>query len=495
MSAAVSIYVPTPYREFTGNSARINVEADSVGKLLRVIAEQYPGLKDKIYHDGEIAPHLNIYVNGEEIRALEGEKTLLNDGDEVALVPAVAGGSADREEDGQESDAATPLLTAEQMERYSRHTRLPEVGVEGQRKLLDAKVLIVGAGGLGSPAALYLAAAGIGTIGIIDGDRVDRSNLQRQVLHDESWIGERKVDSAKDRIEKLNPDVRVETYPVVLSSENALDIVERYDLVVNGCDNFPTRYLLNDACVLLKKPLVDAGIMRFDGQATVYYPGKGCYRCLFPTPPPPGSVPNCAEVGIIGALAGQFGTLQAMQTVKIILGIGEVLTNKLYLYNALDDEHHIFTWERRESCPACGDNPTITELIDYEEFCGVPAPGDDEAKAEKAAEYDLNVNQALKLIKQGAKIIDVREVREYERQHIPESTLIPLGELSGKIEEIDPAQPILFVCQIGERSGRAVKALRDAGFQNTYNLAGGMIAWVNHRQPVEAGKQQSSLSE
>jgi len=391
------------------------------------------------------------------------------------------------------SDSA--LLTAEQMERYSRHTRLTEVGVEGQRKLLDAKVLIVGAGGLGSPAALYLAAAGVGTIGIIDGDRVDRSNLQRQVLHDESWVGKLKVDSARNRIEKLNPDVRVETYPVILSSENAMEIVENYDLVVNGCDNFPTRYLINDACVLLEKPLVDAGIMRFEGQATIYYPGRGCYRCLFPTPPPPGSVPNCAEVGIIGALAGQFGTLQAMQAVKIILGIGEVLINKLYLYNALDEEQHTFTWERRENCPVCGDNPTITELIDYEEFCGVPSPGDDEEEAESAAEYDLNVDQALQLIKQGAKIIDVREVREYERQHIPGSTLIPLGDISGKIEEIDPSQSILFVCQIGERSGRAVKALRDAGYQDTYNLAGGMIAWVNHRQPVEAGKQQPNLSD
>ena len=395
------------------------------------------------------------------------------------------------EDDREPKKLKTALLTAEQMERYSRHTRLSEVGVEGQRKLLDSKVLILGAGGLGSPAALYLAAAGIGTIGIIDGDRVDRSNLQRQVLHDETWIGKKKVDSARDKIEKLNPDVRVETYPVVLSSENALDIVEKYDLVVNGCDNFPTRYLINDTCVLLKKPLVDAGIMRFEGQATVYYPGKGCYRCLFPTPPPPGSVPNCAEVGIIGALAGQFGTLQAMQAVKLILGIGEILTNKLYLYNALDDEHHTITWGRGESCPVCGDNPTITELIDYEEFCGVPAPNDGEVEAENTAEYDLNVEQALQLIEQGAIIIDVRENREYERQHISDSTLIPLGELSGKIEEIGPSQPILFVCQIGERSGKAVKMLRDVGFKDTYNLAGGIIAWVNHRQPVEAGKQDA----
>jgi sulfur-carrier protein adenylyltransferase/sulfurtransferase len=402
---------------------------------------------------------------------------------------------AKNEDSCKPDKSGSNLLTAEQMERYSRHTRLGEVGVEGQRKLLDAKVLILGAGGLGSPAALYLAAAGIGTIGIIDGDRVDRSNLQRQVLHDESWLGKLKVDSARARIEKLNPDVRVETYPVMLRSENALDIVEKYDLVVNGCDNFPTRYLINDACVLLEKPLVDAAIMRFEGQAMVYAPGRGCYRCLFPTPPPPGTVPNCAEVGVFGALAGQFGTLQAMQTVKIILGIGEVLINKLYYYSALDDEHQTFNWEKRENCPVCGDNPTITELIDYEDFCGIPAVGGEEGKAERTKEYDLNVEQAMELLSRGAKIIDVREAREYGREHIPNSALIPLGELPERVGEIESADPILVVCQIGERSGRAVNMLREAGFKETYNLAGGMIAWVNHRQPVEKGKEQSNLSE
>jgi sulfur-carrier protein adenylyltransferase/sulfurtransferase len=488
--ATVSVDIPTPYREVAGKEARISAEANSLGKLLATIADRFPGLKDRIYHDGVIAPHLNIYINGEEMHSLNGLDTALTEGDRVALVPAVAGGVD--WDDLAESDGA-PLLSDEQMERYSRHTRLSEVGVEGQRKLLDAKVLIVGAGGLGSPAALYLAAAGVGTIGLIDGDRVDRSNLQRQILHDESWIGKLKVDSAKARLEKLNPDVLVETYPVVLNSANALDIVDKYDLVVNGCDNFPTRYLLNDACVLSGKPLIDAGIMSFYGQATVYYPGRGCYRCLFPTPPPPGSVPNCAEVGIIGALAGQFGTLQAMQAVKLILGIGELLTNKLYLYNALEEESHLFNWEKREKCPVCGENPTITELIDYEEFCGVPAPSEAEKQDQEediSLEYDLAAPQARQLVQDGARIIDVREEREYKRQYIPGSILIPLAKLTEQLEELDPEEQILFVCQIGERSGKAVRALRDAGFYNTYNLAGGIIAWVNHRYPTAGAKKE-----
>lgn len=389
-------------------------------------------------------------------------------------------------------DTGSPLLTEEQMERYSRHTRLSEVSVEGQRKLLDARVFIVGAGGLGSPSALYLAAAGVGTIGIIDGDRVDRSNLQRQVLHDETRLGWLKVDSARETIEKLNPDIIVETYPVMLNSDNAFFILENYDLVVNGCDNFPTRYLLNDACVMLKIPLVDAAILRFEGQATVYYPGQGCYRCLFPTPPPAHSVPNCAQVGVIGALAGQMGTLQAMQTVKLLLGIGKTLINKMYVYDALEDEHHMFYWERRQNCPVCGENPTITELIDYEEFCGMPAREREiEEQQEDRYAYDLDVKQAAQLVKNGAVIIDVRRTREYEKQHIPGSKLIPLGQLSERLEELDRERPTLLACQIGERSRRAVQILRAAGFRESYNLAGGMIAWVNHRMPVTSKVKQS----
>ncbi len=488
MAPKVSIYIPTPFREFTGNKSRLNIEAGTVRQMLEAITDQYPDLKERVYENGKPASHLNIYVNGAEAHTLEGVDTALKEGDEVALVPAMAGGSArGPSEPGREG---APLLSKEQMERYSRHTRLSEVGVKGQRKLLDSKVLIVGAGGLGSPAGLYLAAAGIGTIGFIDGDRVERSNLQRQILHDEAGLGQLKTDSAKERIEKLNPDVRVETHPVILSSENALPILKEYDVVVNGCDNFPTRYLLNDACVMLGKPLVDAAILRFEGQATVFYPGKGCYRCLFPSPPPPGSVPSCAEAGIIGALAGQMGTLQVMQAIKIILGIGENLINKLYIYDALVDDHYTFEWQKREDCPVCGENPTITELIDYEEFCGVPAPGGEEEEDKDKYAYDISPEEALKMIEASAQVIDVREPREYEKQHLEGSSLIPLGELSGRLEEIDYTRPAVFVCQIGERSGRAVKALREAGFNETYNLEGGIIAWVNHRLPVKTASKE-----
>jgi len=485
MASMIKIYIPTPYRDLTGNQSRVEIAAGSVKEAMQVMLEQYPGLQDRVYHNGELAPHLNIYVSGTEIRNLDGETTGLQEGDEIALVPAMAGGTAnDSEFPAKEENV--PLLNEEQMDRYSRHNRLPEVGVTGQRKLLDAKVLIVGAGGLGSPAGLYLASAGVGTLGFVDGDRVERSNLQRQVLHDESGLGRLKVETAKERLEKINPDVHVNTHPDILSSNNAFSILEGYDLVINGCDNFPTRYLINDACVLMGKPLVDAAILRFEGQATVYYPGRGCYRCLFPTPPPPGSVPSCAEAGIIGALAGQMGSLQAMQAIKLILGVGETLANRLYMYDALVEEHHMFNWEKREDCPVCGDNPTIKELIDYEEFCGVPAPGTEAESNEDRYAYDLSPEKAKKLIDGGAQVIDVREPREFARQHVTGSTLVPLGELEDRLDEIDYTRPAVFVCQIGERSYRAVKILREAGFTETYNLAGGIIAWVNHRFPVKS---------
>jgi len=264
------------------------------------------------------------------------------------------------------------LLTQEQLTRYSRQIILSEVGIENQRKLLDSKVLVVGAGGLGSPSSIYLAAAGVGTIGIIDADRVDLSNLHRQVLHFNRDVNRPKTQSAKEHLEALNPDVRVIEHPVYLDSSNALEIIRDYDLVINGCDNFATRYLVNDACVLLKKPLIDASILRFEGQATVFLPGQGCYRCLYPEPPPPGMVPNCAQAGIIGALAGHMGTLQVIEAVKVLLGIGKPLASRMLLFDALSGEYRTVRWRRDPNCPVCGDHPTITELIDYEEFCGLP---------------------------------------------------------------------------------------------------------------------------
>ena len=272
------------------------------------------------------------------------------------------------------------MFTPEQVRRYSRHMLMPEVGADGQLKLLDASVLMIGAGGLGSPSAYYLAAAGVGTIGIIDHDVVDDSNLQRQILHNVDRVGMSKVDSARLTLETLNPDVNVVTYDDVISSGNALEIIADYDIVVNGCDNFPTRYLVNDACVMLKKPMVDGSVLKFDGMVTVFMPGEGCYRCMYPSPPPPELAPNCAEAGVLGVVPGVIGVLQATEVVKLIIGIGETLHDRLLTWDALEMEIITYKRARKPDCPVCGDNPTVTELIDYEQFCGVPAPRKEEVE-------------------------------------------------------------------------------------------------------------------
>ncbi len=392
------------------------------------------------------------------------------------------------------------MLTEEQLGRYSRQILLEQVGVEGQRRLLEARVLIVGAGGLGSPSAIYLAAAGVGTIGIVDGDRVDLSNLHRQILHFDHDQGRPKVQSARRHLEDLNPDVRVVPHQTVLSRENALDIIEQYDLVVNGCDNFATRYLVNDACVFLGKPLVDASILKFEGQATVFLPGKGCYRCLYPSPPPPGLVPSCAEAGIIGALAGHMGTLQALEAIKVILGIGETLHGRLILFDGLNGVYRTLRWRRDPECPVCGDNPTITELIDYHEFCGVPAPaqaggGAGTARTDAAQTAgggqetgELSAREAAEHILRGdVQVVDVREPGEYQRAHIPGAVLIPLQNLPERLGDLDRDRETIVVCHIGQRSARAAETLRAQGFGRVFNLRGGMVAWLNHQLPVERG--------
>jgi len=338
-------------------------QAATVGELLAILAEQYAGLGEHLIDAGrEIQQHLNVFVNDEEVRSLRGKDTPLKDGDEVALIPVMAGGS------GEPAGA----LSEQQVSRYSRHIILKEVGGRGQQKLLQSRVLIVGAGGLGSPAALYLAAAGVGTIGLVDFDRVDLSNLQRQVLHHTHDVGRPKVESAADGIHDINPDVRVIQHTEALSSANALDVLRDYDVVINGCDNFPTRYLVNDACVLRGKPLVDGSVSRFEGQTTVFLPGQGCYRCLFPAPPLPGTVPSCAEAGVLGVVPGLVGVIQATETVKLLLNIGNPLAGRLLFFDALGMEFRQFKVHRSPDCPVCGEHPTIHELIDYQEFCGVP---------------------------------------------------------------------------------------------------------------------------
>jgi adenylyltransferase/sulfurtransferase len=366
---SVTVYIPTPFRKLAGNQTYVQVDGDTVGEALDSLGAQYPGLRNMVYNEAkEIPGHVNIYLNNTEIHTLQGKSTPVKSGDEMAVIPAIAGGAGE-------------ALTAEQVDRYSRHIIMQQVGPAGQRKLMESKVLIVGAGGLGGPAALYLALAGIGTIGIIDFDIVDLSNLQRQVLHQNDDIGRKKTESAKTTLYNYNPDVNVILHDTPIHSENANEIISQYDIIVNGADNFTTRYLVNDAAYLAGKTLVDGSILLFDGQATVYVPGSGCYRCLFPAPPPPGAVPNCAEAGVLGALTGVMGSIQATEVIKQILEIGDPLVGRLLLFDALAMEFRVVKLRRDPECPLCGDNPTITELVDYEVFCGAPFPGQEEEGA------------------------------------------------------------------------------------------------------------------
>src|SRR6202142_300442 len=361
------ILIPTPLRQFADKKDSVQLTGSTVGEVLKSLTTEYAELRRHLYNDeGKLRSFVNVYVNDDDIRYLNKEATPIKDGDTVSIVPSIAGGSA--------GVAAPPVsLSKEEILRYSRHLIMPEVGMEGQLKLKSAKVALIGTGGLGAPLGLYLAAAGVGRIGLVDFDVVDFTNLQRQVIHFTSDVGRKKLDSAIAKMREINPFVRIDKHEVALSSENALDILKDYDIVVDGTDNFPTRYLGNDACVLLGKPNVYGSIFRFEGQATVFaYEGGPCYRCLYPEPPPPGLVPSCAEGGVLGILPGTIGLFQATETVKLILGIGEPLVGRLPLYDALGMKFRELKLRRNVECPVCGDHPTITQLIDYHQFCGVP---------------------------------------------------------------------------------------------------------------------------
>jgi adenylyltransferase/sulfurtransferase len=362
-------------------------------------------------------------------------------------------------------------LSNEEIARYSRHLIMPEVALDGQKTLKRARVLTIGAGGLGSPLAMYLAAAGIGTIGIVDFDVVDESNLQRQIIHGTSDLGRPKLESARERIEDINPNVKVETFGEPLSSDNALELFQDFDVIVDGTDNFPTRYLVNDASVLTGKPNVYGSIFRFEGQASVFYAEEGpCYRCLYPEPPPPGLVPSCAEGGVLGILPGAIGTIQATETVKLILGIGEPLIGRLLLYDALSMRFREMKLRKDPNCPVCGENPTVTELIDYQEFCGIP-----QANAQTDEVPEITVEELNEKLEE-VSVLDVREPHEYEVANIG-ARLIPLGELPERLIELDKDETLAVHCKTGARSARAVKLLREAGFQNVYNVKGGITAW------------------
>jgi len=373
------------------------------------------------------------------------------------------------------------VLTNEEIYRYSRHLLIPEVGLTGQKKLKAASVLIVGAGGLGSPAALYLAAAGVGRIGLVDFDVVDESNLQRQILHSTSWVSKSKLASAKARLLDLNPHITVETYETVLTSANALEILKDYDIIIDGTDNFPTRYLLNDACVFLGKPLIYGSIFRFEGQVTVFEAKVGpCYRCLFPEPPPPGSVPSCAEGGVFGVLPGVIGAIQATEAIKLIIGRGKPLIGRLLIYDALRMCFEEVELNKNPACPVCGENPTIRELIDYEAFCGVSIQGH-----EVSTEFDitpLDLKAMLERDGQRIVLLDVREPQEWEICHLKGAILIPLQELPARLNQLDPTKEYVVYCKTGNRSAQAARIMQAAGLK-VYNLRGGINAWSREVDP------------
>jgi len=374
-------------------------------------------------------------------------------------------------------------LSKEEVLRYSRHLIMPEVGMEGQLKLKAASVLCIGTGGLGSPLAMYLAAAGVGRLGLVDFDVVDTTNLQRQIIHGTSDVGRKKIDSAIDTLREINPNVRIDRHETALTSENALDICKPYDIVIDGTDNFPTRYLVNDACILLGKPNVYGSIFRFEGQATVFgMPGGPCYRCLYPEPPPPGLVPSCAEGGVLGILPGVIGVIQATEAVKLILGKGETLSGRLLLYDALNMRFRELKLRRNPDCPICGDHRTIHQLIDYHQFCGVPRQP---APEPAAADGEIDVTALKSRMDQGDRfvLVDVRERHEFDICRIPGSTLIPLSELGRRLGELDRTADIVVHCKSGVRSAKACALLREAGFTRVTNVRGGILAWSDKVDP------------
>ncbi len=476
---ATRILIPTPLRAFTGGRDTLELEGSTVGELLKALVAQHGDLERHLYSDeGKLRSFVNIYVNDDDIRHLQREQTPVRQGDTISIVPSVAGGSPTIEQDA-------PELSRDEIQRYSRHLIMPEVGMDGQRKLKAARVLCIGAGGLGSPASMYLAAAGIGTLGLVDFDVVDASNLHRQIIYGVSDVGRRKLEAARHRLTEMNPDLNVVLHETALSSKNALDILRDYDVVVDGTDNFQTRYLVNDACVLLGKPNVYGSIFRFDGQASVFaVKGGPCYRCLYPEPPPPGLVPSCAESGVLGVLPGIIGVIQATEAIKLILGAGQPLVGRLLLYDALTMQFRQLKLRRDADCPVCGDNPTVKALIDYDAFCGItPARADVAPKIPEMTVEDLKAR-----IDRGeaVNILDVREPNEFQICRIEGSTLIPLGQLGARASELDPSRELIVHCKMGGRSAKAVALLRERGFDQAYNLAGGILAWIDRIDPSQS---------
>ncbi len=472
----VTLYVPTPLRAYTDDQEAVRLEGKTVAEVLGNLTAQYGQLKRHLYtEDGKLRNFVNVYVNDEDIRYLERENTRVKDEDTVSIVPSVAGGSVSVET----SDAD---LSHDELQRYSRHLVMPEVGLEGQKRLKAAKVLCIGAGGLGSPLALYLAAAGVGRLGLVDFDVVEFSNLQRQIIHSTADVGRSKLRSAQEKIQAINPNIEVDLHETRLTSDNALQIFAGYDIVADGTDNFPTRYLVNDACVMTGKPNVYGSIFRFEGQASVFaLPDGPCYRCLYPEPPPPGLVPSCAEGGVLGILPGLVGLIQATEVIKLILGKGESLAGRLLLIDALGMKFRELKLRKNPDCPVCGTHPSIRKLIDYEQFCGIEPEG-----PQLNAKAEITATQLKRELDSGQPpfVLDVRNPNEYQIARIPGAYLIPLQQLPARLKELDPSRDIVVHCRTGVRSGRAIEIMRAAGFQRLRNLKGGIHAWADEIDPT-----------
>lgn len=471
---SVTIQIPTPLRRFTGERGEIQAEGTTVAEVMQDLVRQHPALQRHLYtDDGALRSFVNLFLNDEDVRHLGREGTAVKSGDTLSIIPSIAGGISALETVPRVEEL--PELSPAEIRHYSRHLIMPEVGTTGQRKLKAAKVLMIGTGGLGSPLGLYLAAAGVGTLGMVDFDVVDESNLHRQVLFGRSSVGRPKIEAAADRLRDLNPHIRLVPYETRLDSSNALDLFRDYDIIVDGTDNFPTRYLVNDACVLLGKPNVYGSIFRFEGQVAVFWGAKGpCYRCLFPEPPPPGLVPSCAEGGVLGVLPGIIGSLQANEVIKLIVDAGDPLIGRLLLFDALKMKFRELKLRKDPNCPICSDHPTQHELIDYEQFCGInPA----EETVEQA--FEISATELKSWLDEGrpVTVLDVRNPQEYEVCRIEGSTLIPLSELQDRLGELDPAATIVAHCHHGARSARAVNFLRQMGFSRAINLGGGIEDW------------------
>jgi sulfur-carrier protein adenylyltransferase/sulfurtransferase len=489
---ANTILIPTPLRPYTDKQESVEVAGKTVGEALSNLTTKYGDLRKHLYTDeGRLRSFVNVYLNDEDIRYLQKEQTPVSAGDTLSIIPSVAGGVPAATDTPKVDIPARqlPQLTNDEVKRYSRHLIMPEVGMDGQRRLKAGSVLCIGAGGLGSPAAMYLAAAGVGTIGLVDFDVVDFSNLQRQIIHGTPDVGRSKLASAKDRLQAINPHLEIKTYEVALSSENALKLFEPYDVILDGTDNFPTRYLTNDACVLLGKPNAYGSIFRFEGQASVFATKEGpCYRCLYPEPPPPGLVPSCAEGGVLGVLPGVIGVIQATEAIKLITGIGEPLIGRFLIYDALKMRFRELKLKKDPDCPVCGTHPTVTKLIDYEQFCGIhPAAPEPTAVTASSNGLEITSVELKQRLDRGDKLtlVDVREPNEYQINRIPGTVLIPLGDVPRRYAELDKDDEVVVHCKMGGRSAKAADFLRSVGFKRVLNLKGGILDWIDKVDPSQ----------